>query len=50
MTRLLTWWKTRQMRALRYNAYCAAVAYTAAKTRYENALIVAAMPPEGKEG
>lgn len=43
MTRLIAWLKARRIPALRYKAQCAAAAYMAAKSRYENALIEAKM-------
>jgi hypothetical protein len=49
VTRLLTWWRARQLRALRDNAFAAAAVYMAAKTRYENAMTVAAMPRDEED-
>jgi len=38
MKRLIAWWRVRRMQALRDSVRCAAAAYLAAKSRYENAL------------
>lgn len=39
IARFKTWWHARKLRALRDNTYAAAAAYTAARARYESAVI-----------